>query len=163
MVALDELRDLRDEQRELRLEQRKIRAGLRSTRRDLVRSEEDRKRAELNEEISRLEAELAEVENQYNNLSLEIDSQYQQLRDYRDGFTPPAPPAAPDFDGLVARTACDYGATLKSLRGSEYLTIAIRRGEANQYYAFLMEHVKACSGRDIEPQRLLELAYQYQG
>ncbi len=161
--TLNELRDLRDEQRELRLEQRKIRASLRSTRRELVRTDEDGKRDELSEEIWRLEQELAEVDSQYNSLSAEIDEQYQRLRDYRDGFTAPKPPAAPDMDSLVARTACDYGATLKSLRSSEYLTIAIRRGEANQYYAFLMEHIKACSNRNMKPERLLELAYQYQG
>ena len=160
--TLEELRDLRDEQRELRLEQRKIRANLRSTRRSLVRAEDNDSRQELNEDIAQLEIDLAEVDTQYEALSAEIDSQYQRLRDYRDGFTPPKPPAAPDLDGLVARTACDYGATLKTLRGSEYLTIAIKRGEANQYYAFLMEHINACSRRDMKPERLLELAYLYQ-
>ncbi|MEM7099532.1 MAG: hypothetical protein AAF541_14805 [Pseudomonadota bacterium] len=160
--TLEELRDLRDEQRELRLEQRKIRANLRATRRSLVRADDNESRVDLDEDIAQLEVDLAEVDAQYESLSAEIDSQYQRLRDYRDGFTPPKPPAAPDLDGLVARTACDYGATLKTLRGSEYLTIAIKRGEANQYYSFLMEHINACSRRDMKPERLLELAYQYQ-
>ena len=161
--TLDELRDLRDEQRELRLEQRKIRADLRATRRALVRSDDADERSELSEDIKRREAELVEVDAQYNSLSAEIDEQYQRLRDYRDGFTPPKPPAPPNMDNLIARTACDYGATLKSLRSDEYLTIAIRRGEADQYYAFRMEDVKICSRRDIGPERLLERGYLYQG
>ena len=161
--TLEELRDLRSEQRKLRLEQRKIRAGLRSARRSMVRSDDPDKVTELKDEIVALESDLAEVDEQYDALSADIDEQYQRLRDYREGFTPPKPPAAPDVDGLIARTACDYGATLKSLRDSEYLTIAIKRGEANQYYAFLMEDIYACSDRDMQPNRLLEKAYQYQG
>lgn len=128
-----------------------------------MRSDDADERSELSEDIKRREAELVEVDAQYNSLSAEIDEQYQRLRDYRDGFTPPKPPAPPNMDNLIARTACDYGATLKSLRSDEYLTIAIRRGEADQYYAFRMEDVKICSRRDIGPERLLERGYLYQG
>ena len=151
--SLEELRDLRDEQRELRLDQRKIRSNLRKTRRSLVRADEDDEREELSKEIVSMEAELAEVSTQYDTLSIEIDQQYQQLRDYRDGYTSPQPPESPDLDTLIAQTACDYGATLKSLRNDEYLTIALRRGEANEYYAFLMEHVKSCSNQNMKVEK----------
>ncbi len=161
--ALEELRELRSEQRELRLEQRDIRAQLRSKRRDLVR-EEDAERRDIERDIEALERELASVDAQYNALAQDIEAQYEHLRDQRNGRdNQKGTPEDPDLDQLIARTVCDYGGTLNSLDTDHYLTVALHRGEQTSYYAFNMAHVKQCSSRDLEPGRLLELAYQYNG
>jgi hypothetical protein len=40
-------------------------------------------------------------------------------------------------------------------------TFIVRRGKSARYYAFKMDHIYACNNRDMRPERLLELAYQY--
>jgi len=162
--ALEELRSLRKEQRELRLEQRDIRAKLRSKRRALVRADEDDDRDDVTEDIADLEQELAAVDAQYDALANDIDNQYQELRDYRGGPSTPRTPSPPlDMNVLISRTACDYGGTLKTLSSEDFLTVALRRDEVTQYYAFKMDHVYSCSRGDMQAERLLELSYQYSG
>lgn len=161
--ALEALRALRSEQRELRLEQRGIRAKLREKRRALVRAEDDGDREDVQEDIADLERELLAVDAQYDALAKDIDIQYQELRDYRSGAREPAPQPKADFDALIARSACDYGATLKSLGADNFLTIALRRDGHNEYYAFKMDHVFSCSRGDMRTERLLDLAYRYAG
>ncbi len=161
--ALEELRDLRSEQRELRLEQREIRSDLRSKRRDLVRAEDRDKRENIQEDIDDLERELTAIDAQYDALAADIDGQYQRLRDYRDGYSHPESEEAPEIDTLIARTVCDYGGTLKSLKEENYLTVALQRGQSNRYYAFRMNHVDSCSNGNMKAERLLELGYLYDG
>lgn len=162
--ALEVLRSLRTEQRELREEQREIRSKLRESRRALVRATEDDERAEEQDEIDELERELLAVGAQYDALATDIDIQYQELRDYRGGGSTPAPKRdAPNYDELIARTVCDYGATLKSLSAQNFLTVALRRDETTDYYAFKMDNIYSCSNGDTSVERLLELAFQYQG
>ena len=162
--ALEGLRALRSEQRELRLEQREIRGKLRENRRELVRANNDEKRQDVELEIVDLERELEAVDAQYDALAQDIDTQYQELRDYRGGPSTPHKSAIPaDFNALVSRTACDYGGTLKALSSEDYLTIALRRDETTQYYAFKMDHIYSCGRGDMAAERLLELSYQYDG
>jgi hypothetical protein len=163
--ALEALRALREEQRELRLEQRELRSELRKTRRSLVRAENDKARREFEEKITRLERELHTVDAQYDELAADIDEQYQVLRDYRGGPTPGEPKTAPpeQMTNVIARAVCDYGGTLRSLNSENYLTTALRRNENTEYLVFKMDHVFDCSNSDISWERLLELAYQYQG
>ncbi len=164
--ALTELRALRAEQRALRLEQRQIRSELRRQRRELVRIDDRAERQDAEDRIAELERELTAVDEQYDMLSADIDQQYDDIKDYRESTSPPPPPAPPGdspWDQLVARNACDYGATLKTLSSENYLTIAMRQGDTNEYYAFKMDHVYDCSRGDMSSERLLELAYQYKG
>ena len=164
--ALEALRALRSEQRELRLEQRGIRAKLREKRRALVRAEDDGDREDVQEDIADLERELLAVDAQYDALAKDIDIQYEELRDYRSGHrgtSESAPRPQADVDALIARSACDYGATLKSLSTENYLTIALRRDDHNEYYAFKMDHIFSCSRGDMRTERLLDLAYRYSG
>ena len=162
--ALDELRELRHEQRAMRGEQRSLRSRLRAARRALVRAEGDDSKSALREEIQGIEEDLKHTEVEYDELSNAIDEQYQRLRTYRDDAKPPpAPPSPPDVDLVIAGAVCDYGATLKSLSSDRFITIALRRGKTTQYFAFLMNHVKECSRSNLKPERLLELAYQYDG
>ncbi len=162
--ALEALRDLREEQRELRSEQRELRSDLRKERRDLVRAEADDK-DKVQQRIDQLELELQALEAQSDALSQDIDRQYEELRDYRGGPSSPSPqPAANrDTNTIIAQAVCDYGATLKALRSDSYVTIAIRRNNSNEYLAFLMDHVRSCNRGDMRTDRLLELAYQYEG
>ncbi len=162
--ALDDLRALRAEQRQLRLEQRRIRSDLRRDRRELVRAEGDAERRRVEEQIAERERDLAAVDAEYEALARDIETQYDDLRDYRVGTSePPEPPTPPGWDTVIAQSACDYGATLKSLSSDNYLTVALRRGDTNEYFAFKMDDVKACNSGDMRTERLLELAYQYQG
>ena len=160
--GVNELRALRTEQRELRQQQRDIRSDLREQRRALVRSEGAAERARINGEIEQLEQSLADSEAYYDQLSATIDAQYQQLKDQRAGSSKPDQAADEnDWASLVARHACDYGGTLKSLRGDDYLTLALRRDGATDYYSFRMDHVKECSSGDMRTDRLSELVYHY--
>ena len=164
--ALTELRALRAEQRALRLEQRQIRSELRQQRRELVRIDGNAERSAAEARIEDLEKDLVGVDAQYEALSADIDRQYDDIKDYRLSTAPPAPPATPGdspWHNLVARSACDYGATLKTLSSENYLTIAMRHGDTNEYYAFKMDDVYSCSRGDMSSDRLLELAYQYKG
>ena len=164
--ALTELRALRAEQRALRLEQRQIRSELRRLRRELVRIDDRSARSDMEDRIEVLERELAGVDKQYEMLSADIDQQYDDIKDYRQSTSPPPPPATPGdspWDELVARAACDYGATLKTLSSENYLTIAMRQSDSSDYFAFKMDHVYSCSRGDMSSDRLLELAYQYRG
>lgn len=162
--ALEELRALRKEQRELRLEQRDIRSKLRSKRRALVRADDEDDRDDVNEDIAELEQDLGGVDAQYDALAKDIDNQYQELRDYRGGPSTPRIPSPPkDMNVLISRTACDYGGTLKTLSSEDFLTVALRRDETTQYYAFKMDHVYSCSRGDMQAERLLELSYSYSG
>jgi hypothetical protein len=157
--ALEDLRDLRGAQRELRLEGREIRAKLRQKRREMIRAEGGEDHADA---IAELEQQLADVDVQYQNLSDDIEKQYQRLRDYRAEIAPQATEAdTPEVGKVVAQVACDYGATLRSLSSENYLTFIVRRGKSARYYAFKMDHIYACNNRDMRPERLLELAYQY--
>jgi hypothetical protein len=163
--ALEALRDMRAEQRELRAEQREIRGKLREARRDLVRAEDRGDRKDAEEEITGLERELAGVDAQHDALAKDIDLQYRELRDYRGGPSEPAPPATPqnDLNDVVARTVCDYGGTLRSLSTDDFLTVALRRDENTEYFAFDMDDVFSCSEGDIRADAMLERAYQYSG
>lgn len=162
--ALEALRELREEQRQLRSEQRELRSDLRSKRRDLVRAEADDKQA-LQQSIDRLELELQALEAQSDALSQDIDRQYEELRDYRGGPSSPAPQPNPslDTDAVIAQAVCDYGATLKTLEAENFVTVAVRRNDSNTYFAFQMEQVRSCNRGDMSTERLLELAYQYDG
>lgn len=162
--ALEALRAMRTEQRELRLEQREIRRKLREKRRALVRAEDDDDRDDAKEDIVDLERELAAVDVQHQALAADIETQYEEIRDYRGGPNRPRPAAEPEaISALVARTACDYGGTLKSLNADDYLTIALRRDETTEYFAFKMNQVRRCSDGDIPAENLLSLAYRYDG
>ena len=154
---------MREEQRQIRSEQRRIRSELRSTRRERVRSESNALREQLGSKIASLEENLAHVDEKYDTLAVEIESQYDDLRDDRDGFTKTNAPEAPDLDKLIAQTACDYGATLKSLPDSNFLTIMLQRGDGSQVYSFRMDDVRRCSDRDISIDKLLSNSYQYAG
>ncbi|NOX52629.1 MAG: hypothetical protein GXP16_19165 [Gammaproteobacteria bacterium] len=160
--ALEDLRDLRSEQRELRLESRQIRSKLRETRRSMIRNSEDGE--DYQEDIREYEQQLATVDQQYEDLAVKIEQQYQRLRDYRkDAVARPSEQKTPvDLDTLIAEIACDYGPTLKSLKSGNFFTIALRRGKNTKYYAFKMEHINECSSRNMRTERLLELAYQYE-
>ncbi len=160
--ALEELRELRNEQRDLRREQRDIRADLRKERRALAKADDADDRADAEHKISRLESELAELDKQYQELSAAIDGQYQRLRNYRDGYPEANSEQPPALDPLIARTACDYGGTLKSLADDEFLTIALRRGQTTTYYAFRMVHVRRCSERNMDPDEMLRQGYAYE-
>ncbi len=164
--ALEELRELRAEQRELRLQQRETRSLLRQKRRDMVRAEstdDEDSEARLDREIDGLEEELEVLEQQYEELSNQIDAQYDDLRDHRDVYAKPRETKSDaEIDAVIAQAACDYGATLRALGGDEFLTIALTRGDATNYYAFRMNHIKECSNDNMRSARLLELAYQYQ-
>ena len=167
--ALEELRDLREEQRELRSEARDTRAELRSERRDLIRSEGDHERGQIESEIARLEEQLSRIDAHYDQLTAEIETQYQRMREVRDVVptapTPvtPQPPQPVDVEEVLTQAVCDYGSTLKSLNSQEFLTLAVRKGKSTSYYAFRMEHVDACNKGNLKVPRLLELAYQYEG
>ena len=112
-----------------------------------------------------MERELQALESQSNALSADIDRQYEELRDYRGGPTTPAPPTEPgrEVSSIIAQAVCDYAATLKSLDDDHFLTVAVRRDEVTKYYAFQMEEVRSCNRGDVRTERLLELAYQYEG
>lgn len=170
---LEALRDLREEQRELRMEARELRARLRDERRALVREEDPDHRLAFEDSIQRLEEELRVTDAQYEEMSREIEAHYQGLRDPAGAVTtvePPPPPEVPNdgaapspaVDAVIAATACDYGATLKSLGGDDFLTFALRRGKQTQYFAFSMGHISECSRRNMSPSRLLELAWRYE-
>ncbi|NKC01335.1 MAG: hypothetical protein GKR90_22945 [Pseudomonadales bacterium] len=164
--SIEDLKALREEQRELRRDARELRSDLREKRRELVRRDDDDD--ELNERVAILEAELATVESQFNELSAEIDATYQELK------APTTPSISTtqavnnkrepiDLAMIVAQTACDYGDTLKSLNSDEYLTFSLRRGKTTEYFAFEMNHVRQCSGDERRVERLLDLAYRYEG
>ncbi|XOV84774.1 MAG: hypothetical protein ACFHXK_06550 [bacterium] len=164
--SLETLRELRAEQRDLRLEQRDIRAQLRTLRRELVRADNSEEQRTIQRQIDNLERELAAVDTQYDALAKDIDLQYKSLRDYRERVDTPQPPdppsaASPDIDALIARTVCDYGATLKSLGSEDYLTVALRRDNSTRYFAFKMDFVDSCGRGDMRFERLQERAYIY--
>lgn len=160
--ALDELRNLREEQRELRSDQRKLRTKLRERRRALVRATEDDDREDVQVKIDDLERELLAVDAQYNALAKDIDIQYKELRDYRGGYKEPSEEISDtNYPLLMAKAACDYGSTLKSLSSENYLTFAVRRDENADFYAFKMDHIHSCNGGDMKVEKLLELAFQY--
>ena len=161
--ALEDLRELRTDQRKLRLEQRKVRSMLRTQRRALVRTKDSDARDDIEQEIKQLEEELGEVDAEYENLAAAIDAQYEKLRDYRGTTPPQTPPKVADIDKIVTATACDYGATLKSLPNNEYLTIILRRKESSQYFSFKMDDINDCSQRKIGLDTILERAYRYAG
>lgn len=167
--ALQELRDLRAEQRALRMEGRGIRAQLRDRRRALVRvrEEDDDRKEEVQQEIAQLEKQLSVVDQQYDEMTGEIEQHYQHLKEPASNTAsapePPEPPVLPVVvEDVIANTACDYGGTLKSLSSDEYLTMSVKRGKQTSYFAFRMDHVYQCSNRNMKPSRLLELAYQYE-
>ena len=164
--ALGALREMREEQRELRTEQCELRATLRQERRELVRAEDDDDKDESQQRIDTLERELAALEAQSNALSADIDRQYEELRDYRGGSSSPASRetrSSTDVDAVITQTVCDYAATLKSLKSDNFLTIAVRGNDSTSYFAFEMDHVRRCNRGDMRTERMLELAYQYQG
>ena len=164
--ALEDLKALREEQRELRRDSRDLRSTLRERRRELVRTDDEDDEEEIKRKIESLEKQLETVEVQYNELTSEIDATYEELK------TPPAPPThqnvrddrpeSVDIPLVIAQTACDYGATLKSLKSDEFLNISVRRGKATEYFVFEMEHVRQCSRDNMRVDRLLDLAYTYE-
>ncbi len=168
--ALQELRDLRAEQRALRMEGRGIRAQLRERRRALVRvrDEEDDRKEEVQQEIAQLEKQLSVVDQQYDEMTGEIEEHYQHLKEPATTISasapepPPAPAPPVVVEEVISNTACDYGGTLKSLSSDEYLTMSVKRGNQTTYFAFRMDHVYQCSQRNMKPDRLLGLAYQYE-
>ncbi|MFT7651158.1 MAG: hypothetical protein ACI9ON_002029 [Limisphaerales bacterium] len=165
--ALEEIRELREEQRDLRMEGREHRSALRGKRRELVRTDDSGDQRELEEEIVKIEKQLQLIDQQYDSLTAEIESQYAYLREQPQVPTAVAKPANPtqplDLDEVFTQAICDYGSTLKSLDSDQYITLAIRQGNETQYLAYRMDHVENCGLGNMKPDRLLEHAYQYDG
>ena len=159
--ALEVLRELREEQRDLRLKARELRRELRSVRREQAATTSSRERATLDRTITDLERELAVVDGQYDQMSAEIETQYKALRTRPTQVQTGTSDQAVDLNLLVATTACDYGATLKSLTDKEYVSVAVRRDKRQQFYAFPMSVIRRCSQREIDAAAALEAAFQY--
>ena len=165
--ALEELRELREAQRELRTDAREERSKLRDERRNLIRADDDDKES-IERRIEKIEQQLALIDQEYEQLSQDIEDQYQRLKEHP--VAPAAPqPASPepqppvDVKAVLAQAMCDYGATLKSLRADEYLTLAVRKGKQSEYSAYRMEHVEACNRGNLSLERFVDLGYHYEG
>ena len=165
--VLEEIRELREEQRELRMEGREHRSELRGKRRELVRTDDGDDQHELVEEIVKIEEQLKLIDQQYDSLTTEIQSQYAYLREQPKAPATVAKPTNPtqplNLEEVFTQAVCDYGSTLKSLDSDQYITVAIRKGNETRYLAYRMEHVEDCGRGSIKPDRLLEHAYQYDG
>lgn len=155
---LEELRELREEQKVVRSAQRKLRSQLREARRAKNRAEDDA--AELDEHIAELEQELDALVDDYEVLNAEIDSLYATLQARRS--EPAQQAAAMDIDQAVARTACNYGDSFKTLQPEEYLNVVVRMKESINYYGFEMASVYDCRRGDISTEQLLAKSWQYQ-
>jgi hypothetical protein len=156
---LENLRELREEQRDLRDERREIHGRLRIQRRTAAQADSSQ-RERIDREIAALEDALRVVDEAEATIDADIDEQYARFRASR----------APRDEALVnaeeiqlgiARAACDFGPTLKSLGSEEYLTFKVRRASATLYHAFKMDFVRSCQRGDIDAARLLERAYTY--
>ena len=159
---LAELRELREEQRQIRNQQRNVRRDLRSMRSQLSRANSD-DTDEIEDEIARLADELANLEHDYAILETDIDHQYERVREARR--MPEVEPASPEFTDVadaISRVACDYGATLRSLRNDENLSFIVNERRFDTVLVYRQRDIIDCQRETIQASQLRERAFVYQ-
>lgn len=145
------MEELRDEQRNKREEVRDIQRAIRDIERQARREDVDAKKLEKNKK--KLEEQMAV-------LSKKME-QYDKLReDYEVKRQEKYKINNQKKSDLITSTLCDYGATLRSLKNDEHITLIFKnyQGEKDQVHVFNYDDVKDCSNKN----KLLKKAISYQ-
>jgi len=145
------MENLRDEQRDKREEVRDIQRSIREIERQARREEIDSKQLDktkkkLKEKMRILSKKLKQYEN--------IRKEYEEKRKEKYKIN------NQDKSNLITSTLCDYGATLRSLKNNEHITLIFKRFEngKDQVHVFNYQDVKNCTNKD----KLLKKAISYQ-
>ena len=145
------MEELRDEQRDKREEVRDIQRSIRDIERQARREEVDSKE---------LENTKKKLEEKMKVLSKKME-QYEQLRkDYEKKKREEYKLNNQNKSDMITSTLCDYGATLRSLKNDEHITLIFKQFEngKDQVHVFNYEDVKDCTNKD----KLLKKAISYQ-
>lgn len=145
------MENLRDEQRDKREEVRDIQRSIRDIERQARREEVDSQ--ELEKTKKKLEEKmkvLSKKMEQYDNVRKEYEEKRKEK--YRVNNQTKS--------DLITSTLCDYGATLRSLKSNEHITLIFKKFEndKDQVHVFNYSDVKNCSDKD----KLLKKAVSYQ-
>ncbi|MGX5174744.1 hypothetical protein ACUR5C_12050 [Aliikangiella sp. IMCC44653] len=146
MEALERQREKNREQREeVRELQREIRALERTREREKDKSSIDKAKVKLEEKMAQLNAQLDEYKKSMQEYRAMRDKKYTESTQLKTD--------------IIFSTLCDYGATLRSLDDSEYVTIIFNNYVKNQdkVFVFSAENVKDCRDKD----KLVKTALSY--
>ncbi len=145
------MEDLREETRDKREEVRDIQRSIREIERQARREEVDSKelqqtKKKLNDKMEILSKKLKQYEN--------IRKEYEDKRKEKYKIN------NQKKSDLITGTLCDYGATLRSLKSNEYITLIFENyaNGKDQVHVFGYNEVKNCSNKD----KLLQKAISYQ-
>lgn len=145
------MEDLREEQRDKREEVRDIQRSIREIERQARREEVDAK--ELEQTKKKLNNKMQVLSKKLKQYEL-IRKKYEEKR--REKYKINNQKKA----GLITSTLCDYGATLRSLKSNEHITLIFENyaNGKDQIHVFGYDDVKNCSNKD----KLLKKAISYQ-
>jgi len=146
------MEDMRDEQRDKREEVRELQRSIREMERQARKEEEvDTKKLEITKK--KLEEKLAVLEQKM--------KQYEASRkEYKEKKLAKYKLNNQKKSDLIVSTLCDYGATLRSLKNGEYVTLIFNGFDngKDQVYVFNYKDVKTCENKE----KLLNKAISYQ-
>ncbi len=145
------MKELREEQRDKREEVRDIQRSIREIERQAKREEVDAKN---------LETTKKKLEEKMQVLSKKME-QYEKIRnEYEDKKREKHKVNNQNKSDLITSTLCDYGATLRSLKSNEHITLIFKNYEngKDQVHVFNYSAVKNCNDKD----KLLKKAISYQ-
>ena len=147
----DAMENLREEQQEKREEVRDIQRSIRDIERQARREEVDSKE---------LETTKKKLEEKMKVLSKKMEDYEQVRKDYEKKKREKYKLNNQKKSDLITSTLCDYGATLRSLKSNEHITLIFKKFEdgKDQVHVFNYSDVKNCTSKD----KLLKKAISYQ-
>ncbi|MCW8877755.1 MAG: hypothetical protein OQK04_18440 [Kangiellaceae bacterium] len=144
--AQEAMRERLAEQREqVREIQREIRRVEREKRREEERAASERLKSELERKVEKLDRERAEYD--------------RMMKEYRNKRDEKYMVSSKKKSDAILTTLCDYGATLRSLKNNEYITLIFKNysGDDDQVYVFEFSDVRNCNSAD----KLVKQAISY--
>lgn len=148
MEALEELRERHREQRE---EVRELQREIRSLERQSAR--EDKRSKELEKVKEKLEVKI-------DALNSKMDEYKRSMKEYREKRDQKYIENTKVKSDAIISTLCDYGATMRSLKADEHITLIFTNYQDNkdQIYVFNSADIKRCD----DANRLARKAISYQ-
>jgi len=150
-VYQEALENMRDEQRDKRREVRELQRSIREIERHARSKEVNTKK---------LAVAKKKLEQKVKVLAKKMEIYEKSRKEYKEKKRAKHKLNNQKKSDLIVTTLCDYGATLRSLKNGEYVTLIFDNYDngKDQVYVFNYNHVRSCSDKD----KLLKRAISYQ-
>jgi flagellar motility protein MotE (MotC chaperone) len=169
-VRSEYARDLREKQRELAYEVRSYTRRQRDLEFESRHADEDEKQT-LKQQMTELKKEVAKLASKEKSLRIQVEKEEKGIKEEQSKRAQKIEQVKVKYfaslDSTIAETLCDYGAGLRLLQKSEYVTFVIDMGESEQWghskkiHTFSKKSIIECVMENKTPAQLLKSAQSY--